>query len=122
MVGISSRESRPAHFVPEYLKSQEYNIFPINPNIDKILGEKIYPSLKSITEPIDVVEIFRRSDAVPEIVDEAIEIGAKIIWMQEGIINKNAADKARTAGLTVIMDSCMRKQHMRLAHENKNAE
>ena len=117
VVGISSRENRPANFVPAYLKKHGYTIFPINPSLETVLGQKAYPSLQSVPEPIDVVEIFRRSEEVPQIVDDAIEVGAKIIWMQEGIINEPAAAKARAAGITVIMDSCMRKQHMRLVKD-----
>lgn len=120
VVGISSRDNRPANFVPAYLINQGYHIFPINPTIENVLGQKAYPNLKSINESIDLVLIFRRSEAIPEIVDEAIEIGAKVIWMQEGIINEKAAFKAREAGLSVIMDSCMRKQHLRLVQEDND--
>ncbi|MEE9187732.1 MAG: CoA-binding protein, partial [Anaerolineales bacterium] len=94
-----------------------YKIIPINPSLKEVLGEKAYPDLRSVNEPIDVVEIFRRNEAVPEIVDQAIEIGAKVIWMQEGVINEFAADSAREAGLDVIMDTCMRATHKRLLAE-----
>ena len=114
VVGISNKENQPNHTVPKYLQSQGYKIYPVNPSLDKILGEKAYPDLISIEEPIDIVEVFRRSDAVPEIVDQAIQIGAKVIWMQEGIINQAAAETAIEAGLEVVMDTCMRATHKRL--------
>ena len=111
-VGFSSDESRPAHSVPVYLKSQGYRVFPVNPNLESGLGGPAYAALADIPEPIDVVQIFRRSDAVGPIVDEAIAIGAKAVWMQIGIINEEAAEKARAAGLDVVMNQCMRVQHM----------
>jgi predicted CoA-binding protein len=114
VVGISNKENQPNHTVPKYLQSQGYKIYPVNPSLDKILGEKAYPDLISIEEPIDIVEVFRRSDAVPEIVDQAIQIGAKVVWMQEGIINQAAAETAIEAGLEVVMDTCMRATHKRL--------
>lgn len=117
VVGISAQQDKVNHTVPKYLQSQGYKIFPVNPALDEVLGEKAYPDLLSIKEPIDVVEVFRRSEAVPEIVDQAIEIGAKIVWMQEGIINELAADTARQAGLEVVMDTCMRATHKRLFAE-----
>jgi signal transduction histidine kinase/predicted CoA-binding protein len=114
VVGISDKEDQANHTVPKYLQSQGYKIFPVNPSLESVLGEKVYPDLRSIPEPIDVVEIFRRSEAVPEIVDQAIEIGAKVVWMQEGIINQPAAETALEAGLEVVMDTCMRATHKRL--------
>ena len=89
-------------------------MFPVNPRLESVLGEKAYPDLVSIPEEIDVVEIFRRSEVVPEIVDQAIQIGAKVVWMQEGIINEAAAETALEAGLEVVMDTCMRATHKRL--------
>ena len=114
VVGISEKEDRPNHTVPRYLQSQGYKIFPVNPAIEEVLGEKAYPDLVSIPETIDVVEIFRRSDAVPEIVEQAIQIGARVVWMQEGVINEAAAQTAVDAGLEVVMDTCMRATHKRL--------
>lgn len=114
VVGISANPNRVNHTVPAYLQSQGYKIIPVNPNIDEVLGEKAYPDLLSIETPVDVVEIFRRNEAVPEIVDQAIEIGAKVVWMQEGVIHDNAAETAREAGLEVVMDTCMRATHKRL--------
>jgi len=114
VVGISDKEDQANHTVPRYLQSQGYKIFPVNPTLDSVLGEKAYPDLVSIPMKIDVVEIFRRSEAVPEIVDQAIQIGAKVVWMQEGIINESAAETALDAGLEVVMDTCMRATHKRL--------
>ena len=114
VVGISDKLDQVNHTVPKYLQSQEYKIIPINPSIKEVLGEEAYPDLLSVKEPIDVVEIFRRNEAVPEIVDQAIEVGAKVVWMQEGVINEFAADSAREAGLDVVMDTCMRATHKRL--------
>jgi signal transduction histidine kinase/predicted CoA-binding protein len=117
VVGISDKLDQVNHTVPKYLQFQGYKIIPINPSLKEVLGEKAYPDLRSVKEPIDVVEIFRRNEAVPEIVDQAIEIGAKVVWMQEGVINEFAADSAREAGLDVIMDTCMRATHKRLLAE-----
>ena len=114
VVGLSSRESSPAYTVSKYIKDQGYTIFPINPKIDQVLGETAHPDLSSLENPPDLVLIFRHSDFVPGIVDQAIEVGAKVIWMQEGIINLAAAEKAKAAGLDVVMDICMRKTHQRL--------
>jgi signal transduction histidine kinase/predicted CoA-binding protein len=117
VVGISDKLDQVNHTVPKYLQFQGYKIIPINPSLKEVLGEIAYPDLRSVKEPIDVVEIFRRNEAVPEIVDQAIEIGAKVVWMQEGVINEFAADSAREAGLDVIMDTCMRATHKRLLAE-----
>jgi signal transduction histidine kinase/predicted CoA-binding protein len=114
VVGISAKTERVAHSVPAYLQSQGYQIIPVNPNHQEVLGEKCYPDLLSIPEPVDVVLIFRRSDAVPPIVDQAIEIGAKVVWMQEGIVNEDAAANAVDAGIKVVMNTCMRATHKRL--------
>ncbi len=114
VVGLSPKEERPSYNVARYLKSQGYRIIPVNPNAREVLGEASYPDLKSIPEKVDIVDIFRRSEDVPPIVDEAIAIGAKVVWMQEGIINHEAAERARKAGLEVIMDRCMLKEHKRL--------
>ena len=117
VVGISNKKEQPNFSVPEYLQSKGYRIIPVNPGLDRVLGEKAYPDLLDIDDEVDLVLIFRRSEFVPEIVDNAITIGAKAIWMQEGIINLKAAEKAREAGLDVVMDTCMRATHRRLVSE-----
>jgi hypothetical protein len=114
IVGLSPRPARPSYGVASYLKEQGYRIIPVNPTVKEILGETCYPDLASITEPVDVVDIFRRSEEVPGIVEEAIKIGAKAVWMQEGVINEQAAARAREAGLVVVMDKCILKEHQRI--------
>jgi uncharacterized protein len=114
VVGLSSRRSRPSYGVSEYMQSQGYRIIPVNPNESEILGEKVFASLEEIPEPVDIVDIFRRSEAVPAIVDAAIRIGAKGIWMQEGVVHDEAAGKARAAGLEVVMDRCILKEHRKM--------
>ncbi len=114
VVGLSRRESRPGYYVPAYMHATGYRIIPVNPYLEEALGEKAYPDLLSIPEPVDMVVIFRRSEDLPPVVDEAIEIGAKVVWMQLGIINKEAAAKARAAGLQVVMNSCIKIDHQRL--------
>ena len=104
VVGLSDNPQRPSYGVAKYLQSQGYRIIPVNPLIEEALGEKSYPDLKSVPEPIDMVDIFRRSELVPPVVDEAIEVRAKYIWMQDGVINQEAAAKAEAAGIGVIMD------------------
>jgi predicted CoA-binding protein len=96
------------------MQTQGYRIIPINPNLREVLGQKAYPDLLSAPKPIDIVLIFRRSEAVPEIVNQAIQIGAKVVWMQEGIVNEGAANVAHEAGLEVVMDTCIRATHRRL--------
>jgi hypothetical protein len=114
VVGLSSNPERPSYNVANYLKSQGYRIIPVNPREQEVLGERCYPDLSSIPEPIEVVDIFRRPEDVPAIVEEAIKVGAKVVWMQEGIINEEAAARAREAGLLVVMDRCMLKEHQKL--------
>jgi signal transduction histidine kinase/predicted CoA-binding protein len=114
VVGISNRPDAPAHSVPAYLQQHGYHIIPVNPKLDEVLGEQAYPDLNAIPEPVDLVLIFRRSEFVPDIVNQAIHKGAKVVWMQEGIINQAAAEAARQAGLIVVMDTCMRATHKRL--------
>ncbi len=114
VVGLSRRESRPGYYVPAYMHAAGYRIIPVNPYLEEALGEKAYPDLVSIPEPVDMVVIFRRSEDVPPVVDDAIEIGAKVVWMQLGIINEEAATKARAAGLQVVMNSCIKIDHQRL--------
>lgn len=113
-VGLSSNQEKESYWIVAYLKEQGYRIFPVNPTADKILGEKAYPDLESIPEKIDVVQVFRKPEDVPPVVDSAIKVGAKVVWMQEGIVNEAAAQKAREAGLQVVMDACMRATHRRL--------
>jgi predicted CoA-binding protein len=111
VVGLSNNPMRPSHGVSEYMKRQGYRIIPVNPGHAEILGEKAYRTLEDIPEPIEIVNIFRRSDQVGPVVDSAIKIGAKVVWMQEGIENDEAAEKARAAGLEVIMNRCILKEH-----------
>jgi signal transduction histidine kinase/predicted CoA-binding protein len=114
VVGISAHEDQPNYTVPAYLKEHGYRIIPVNPNLDKVLGEKSYKDLLAIPDPIDLVLVFRRSDAVPEVVDQAIQKGVKVVWMQEGVVNETAAQNAIDAGLAVVMNTCMRATHRRL--------
>jgi len=114
VVGLSRRESRPGYYVPAYMHEAGYRIIPVNPYLEEALGEKAYPDLLSIPDPVDMVVIFRRSEDVPPVVDDAIEIGAKVVWMQLGIINEEAAAKAGAAGLQVVMNSCIKIDHQRL--------
>ena len=111
VVGLSSDNSRAGYYVPAYLQAHGYRVLPVNPFLDKALGEKAYPDLKSVPEPVDLVLIFRRSEAVLPFVQDAIEIGAKAVWMQLGIVNEEAAALARAAGLDVVMDACMMVEH-----------
>lgn len=111
VVGLSDNPMRPSHGVSAYMQSQGYRIIPVNPQADEVLGEKAYSSLLDVPGPIDIVDIFRRSEFVPEIVDQAIQLKARAIWMQEGVVHEAAAEKARKAGLLVIMDSCILKEH-----------
>jgi predicted CoA-binding protein len=113
VVGLSPREERDSHRVAKYLQGQGYRIIPVNPNAEEILGERSYPDLTSVPEPIDIVDVFRRSEVVPEIVEEAIKVGAKTVWMQMGVIHEEAAAGAREAGLQVVMDRCMMVEHRR---------
>ena len=115
VVGLSSKEQRAGYYVPAYLQEAGYRIIPVNPNLDQALGEKAYPDLSSIQEPIDLVQIFRRAEEIPAVVNEAIEIGAKGIWMQLGIVHEEAAKSARDAGLEVVMDACMMVEHRKAA-------
>ena len=115
VVGLSTKPNRPSHRVAKYLISQGYKVIPVNPDAQEILGKKSYTNLSSIPEPIEIVDIFRRSEEVMPIVDEAIKIGAKVVWMQEGVINEKAASIAGNAGLQVVMNRCMLKEHMRLS-------
>ncbi len=119
MVGASPDWNRPSYFAMKYLLRKGYRVIPVNPRAagTEILGQLVYASLAEIPEPIDVVDIFRRADAVPAIVDEAIAIGAKVVWMQLGVRQDAAAETARTAGLEVVMDRCMKIEYGRLSGE-----
>ena len=105
VVGISPRPERPSHYVALYLQEQGYRIIPVNPMLETVLGERCYPDLKSVPERVDMVNIFRRSEHVGPIVDDAIAIGAKYVWMQDGVVDEAAAARAREAGLLVVMDN-----------------
>jgi predicted CoA-binding protein len=111
VVGLSNSPLRPSHGVSAYMQTHGYRIIPVNPTIKGSLGEKAYSSLLDISEKIDIVNVFRRSEFVEEVVDQAIQIKAPAIWMQEGVINEKAAEKARNAGMFVIMDHCILKEH-----------
>ena len=104
VVGLSPNPDRDSHRVSAYMQSQGYRIIPVNPTVDEVLGEKSYPDLPSVPEPIDMVDIFRRSELVMPVVEEAIQVGARYIWMQDGVVNEEAAEKAREAGIPVVMD------------------
>jgi predicted CoA-binding protein len=119
IVGASSGPERPSFRVVRYLSEHGYDVIPVNPNEREILGMTCYPNLSSIPEKVEVVDIFRRSEEVMPVVEEAIKIGARVVWMQEGVINEEAAAKARDAGLLVVMDKCMRKQHISLVRREK---
>ena len=114
VVGLSDNPERYSFIVAAYLKKKGYKIYPVNPMISDTLGEKSYPDLLSLPEKPDVVDVFRRPEFVPEVVEQAIRIGAPVVWMQEGIVNEEAAEKGRKAGLTVVMDRCMMKEHRKL--------
>jgi len=114
VVGLSSKKFRPSYGVSEYMKRAGYRIIPVNPNETEVLGEKAYASLSEVPERIDIVDIFRRREFVPEIVEGAIRAGARAVWMQEGVIHEEAARRARDAGLIVIMDRCILKDHLRM--------
>ncbi len=120
VVGLSDKPERYSYQVAEYLQSQGYKIVPVNPNVKSVLGEKAYPDLLSVSGKVDVVQIFRRKEFVPETVKQAIKIGAKTVWMQEGISHEGAAKEAEAAGLVVVQNACMMKKHRYfLAHPRK---
>jgi uncharacterized protein len=111
VVGLSPKESRPSNLVGRYLIDAGFTVIPVNPGHDEILGKTCYPSLSQIDKPVDIVDIFRKSEDVLPIVEEAITVGAKVIWMQLGVVNHQAAARAEEAGLTVIMDRCIKLDH-----------
>ncbi len=113
VVGLSSRPTRPSHGVASYMKAHGYRIIPVNPHEQQVLDEKAYLRLEDVPEPVELVVIFRRPEFVPEIVESAIRKGAKVVWMQEGIVHEAAAQRARQAGLEVVQDRCILKEHRR---------
>jgi hypothetical protein len=117
VVGLSPKESRPSNMVARYLIEAGYTVIPVNPGQEEILGLDCYPDLASIPTPVDIVNIFRRSEDVPPIVAEAIAIGARMVWMQEGVIHAEAARNAKAAGLVVVMDRCIKTVHHDLGHQ-----
>jgi hypothetical protein len=109
--GLSSKPMRPSHGVAAYMQRHGYRIIPVNPHEESVLGEKCFPTLDAVPEPFDVVVIFRRPEFVPDVVESAIRMHAKVIWMQEGVVHEQAAERARAAGLKVVMDRCILKEH-----------
>jgi hypothetical protein len=119
VVGLSSNPERASHRVARYLKEQGYRIIPVNPRETEVLGERSYPDLCGVPEPIEVVDIFREAKAVPRVVAQAMYVGAKAVWMQEGIVHQAAAARARRAGMAVVMDHCMMKEHRRIMRKGR---
>jgi len=119
VVGLSSNPMRPSYAVTEYMQAAGYRIIPVNPNETEVLGEKSYARLEDVPEKIEIVNVFRRAEEVPPVVESAIRVGAKVIWMQLGIENDEAAEKARSAGLVVIEDACILVEHRRRTRELK---
>ncbi len=115
VVGLSDKPDRASYRVAKYLQEHGYRIVPVNPALTEVLGERSYPDLASIPGPVDVVDIFRRSEDVPPVVEAAIAKGARVVWMQEGIVNEEAAGRARAAGLKVVMNLCIKKEHEKRA-------
>lgn len=113
VVGLSPNSSRDSYRVAKYLQDNGYRVIPVNPRAEEILGEKCYPDVRSIEEPVDVVDVFRRPEYVGDIADQAVAVGARVLWMQVGIRNEEAARKAADAGLVVVEDACMMEEHMR---------
>ncbi len=118
-VGASSSEDKPSYGIFRYLKARGYNMIPVNPTAATIQGLKVYPNLLAVPEKVDVVQVFRKPEDVPPIVEQAIQIGARVVWMQEGIVNEEAARRAEAAGLQVVMDRCMMKTHARLLEKKQ---
>ena len=114
VVGLSANWYRPSYFAAKYLQDHGFRVIPVNPAYEEVLGERCYPSLRDVPEPVDVVDCFRRAEDIPPIVDEAIDIGAKVLWLQLGVINEAAARRAHEAGMEVVMDRCMKIEYARL--------
>ncbi len=114
VVGLSPKHSRPSYGVSEYMKDAGYRIIPVNPAHTEILGETCYATLDDVPEAVEIVNIFRQSEFVPEVVEAAIRKGAKVIWMQEGVVHEDAAVRARSAGMAVVMDRCILKEHHKI--------
>ncbi|MHB1417656.1 MAG: CoA-binding protein [Chloroflexota bacterium] len=119
VVGLSDNPARPSHGVAEYLKSQGYRIIPVNPTVGEVFGEKSYPDLAAVPEAVDVVEVFRRSEHVPPIAEAAVKKGARALWLQDGVSNPEAEEMARQAGLLVVSDDCMAREHQRLRRQGR---
>lgn len=113
-VGFSSNPDRAGYYVPEYLLEQGYHVIPVNPTLKNVLGQKAYPDLLAVPERVDIVQIFRAPEEVPAVVEQAIQIGAKVVWMQPGAGNRKAAKRAQEAGLSAVVDRCMMVEHNRL--------
>jgi uncharacterized protein len=113
VVGLSVDEEKASHRVARYMQECGYRIIPVNPKVSSVLGEKAYPSLRDIPGKVDIVDVFRRAEDVPPLAEDAVAIGAKVLWLQEGIVNTTAADTAEKAGLKVVMDRCIMKEHIR---------
>jgi predicted CoA-binding protein len=113
VVGLSSKQFRPSYGVAEYMQREGYRIIPVNPHESEVLGEKAYARLEDVPEHVDIVDIFRRSEFVSPVVDDAIRMGANAVWMQEGVVDEQSAERARAAGLAVVMDRCILKEHSR---------
>jgi predicted CoA-binding protein len=114
VVGLSDKPDRDSHRVAAYMQQQGYRIIPVNPAVKEVLGEKSYATLHDVPEAVEIVDVFRKLEAVPEIVDAAIAVGAKVVWLQEGIVHNAAAEKARAAGLQVVQNKCVLKEHFRM--------
>jgi predicted CoA-binding protein len=114
VVGLSAQWHRPSYFAAKYMRDHGYRIFPVNPRYDEVLGQRCYPDLASIPEPVDIVDCFRKAEEIPAIADAAIAIGAKVLWMQLGIVNDDAAQHASSAGLDVVMNRCVKIEHARI--------
>lgn len=114
IVGLSANETRPSYGVAKYLQAHGYHIIPVNPAYEEVLGQKCYPDLRSLPQPVDMVDIFRKPEEVLPVVEDAIALGAKSVWMQLGVVNPQAAERAEEAGLQVVMDHCIKIEHARL--------
>jgi uncharacterized protein len=114
VVGLSAQWHRPSYFAAKYMRDHGYRIFPVNPRYDEVLGQRCYPDLQSVPEPIDIVDCFRKADEIPAIADAAIAVGAKVLWMQLGIVNDEAAQRASAAGLDVVVNRCVKIEHARI--------